>query len=123
MTTDLLYVISAYQASEAELSCEISYNEQHAIFEGHFPGNPIVPGVCTMQMIGAMLHKALKLPVMLKGASSIKYLQLIIPGMQPTASITWTLAEGVYNVSATLREGAQLLFKMSGSFVDRKSVV
>ena len=26
-------------------------NENHEVFKGHFPGNPIMPGVCMMQII------------------------------------------------------------------------
>lgn len=111
------YTLYGFESANSTLHCTITYNPEHRIFEGHFPGNPIVPGVCTMQMIGEMLHRALSIPVILKEASSIKYLQLITPDMQPLVSITWTLREEVYNVSATLKDGAQPLFKMNGSFV------
>ena len=34
----------------------ISINAAHPIFEGHFPGQPVVPGVCMIQMIKEMME-------------------------------------------------------------------
>ncbi|MBQ0740088.1 3-hydroxyacyl-ACP dehydratase, partial [Aquimarina celericrescens] len=29
----------------------ITINKNHKIFKGHFPGNPVTPGVCMIQII------------------------------------------------------------------------
>ena len=29
----------------------LELNPEHPVYEGHFPGNPVVPGVCQVQMI------------------------------------------------------------------------
>lgn len=115
MTTDL-YAISDYQASAAELSCEISYNKQHTIFEGHFPGNPIVPGVCTMQMIGDLLAYTVQKKLRLTNAANIKYLQLITPDIRPTVGVTWSVYDHTYTANAILKDGARTLFKMSAVY-------
>ena len=45
------YTISDLQTEEFSISCKATFNKDHDIFNGHFPGQPVVPGVCMMQMI------------------------------------------------------------------------
>ena len=54
-------------------------NPEHSIFEGHFPENPVVPGVCMIQMIKEILSEILKKDLMLIKSSSIKMNNLIDP--------------------------------------------
>ena len=66
-------------------------NEDHPIFAGHFPGNPILPGVVQIEMIAQAAifacHKAKddminkKLEVALLGVSSSKFRKPLVPGM------------------------------------------
>jgi 3-hydroxyacyl-[acyl-carrier-protein] dehydratase len=47
--------------SNGSSSLEASFllNPKHAIFAGHFPGQPVVPGVCMLQIIKEGLEQAL----------------------------------------------------------------
>lgn len=66
--------------------------EDHPIFAGHFPGNPILPGVVQIEMIAQAaifaMHKAKdksidkKLDVALLGVSSSKFRKPILPGQE-----------------------------------------
>lgn len=44
--------IKAYSISESVILGTLSLPSFHPIFEGHFPGNPIVPGVIHVEAIG-----------------------------------------------------------------------
>ena len=57
----------------------IELNEKHPIFKGHFPGNPIVPGVCMIEMTKEVLAKAMDKKLQLKQANNIKFLAFIDP--------------------------------------------
>ncbi len=52
---------------------------EHPVYEGHFPGNPVVPGVCSLQMIAECVCKMLGHPVFLCGAPVVKFLEIIRP--------------------------------------------
>lgn len=36
-------------------TARVELNPQHPIFQGHFPGKPIVPGVCEIEMVKEIL--------------------------------------------------------------------
>lgn len=48
---DFYKIISLENTVDSKYKAVISINEQHDVFKGHFPGNPIMPGVCMMQII------------------------------------------------------------------------
>lgn len=65
------------------LKTTITLNPAHEIFKGHFPGNPIVPGVCMMQMIKEVLENQLGKKLRLVKADNIKFLSFINPNEYP----------------------------------------
>lgn len=58
----------------------LDINPSHPIFEGHFPGQPVVPGVCMMQMIKEVLETVIGQETRLVSAASAKFLAMIDPG-------------------------------------------
>lgn len=113
---DNFYSISAQESGEGSFRCTLHYNAAHAIFEGHFPGNPIVPGVCTMAIVKELLGKATGRRLMLREAKAVKFLGLINPSMSPQVSISWKEDGGGIAVTASLQVGATVLFKMSAAY-------
>ena len=64
-----------------KLSVLIRLIPSHDIFKGHFPGNPILPGVCIIQILKEILRYQFNKNLTLKHAGSIKYFSIINPGM------------------------------------------
>ncbi|MDR1171630.1 MAG: beta-hydroxyacyl-ACP dehydratase [Bacteroidales bacterium] len=52
---------------------------EHPVYEGHFPGNPVVPGVCSLHMIVECAGEALGYPVVMYQAQVVKFLGVIRP--------------------------------------------
>jgi|WetSurMetagenome_2_1015567.scaffolds.fasta_scaffold100555_3 3-hydroxyacyl-[acyl-carrier-protein] dehydratase len=65
------------------LEASVRLVKEHAVFDGHFPGNPILPGVCTVQIARELLEQALERKLMLRKAGNIKYLGFISPVATP----------------------------------------
>ncbi len=101
---------------DTELSCRIVFNTEHAIFNGHFPGQPVVPGVCMMEIVKELLQKQVSRPLMLHSTRNVKFLQFVTPDMQPVVHINWKENDAVYTVSAFFSFGDVVSFKLDGSY-------
>ena len=55
----------------------VQLNPQHAIFDGHFPHNPIVPGVCLTQMVKEILETLLQKSLNMTKADNIKFTAIV----------------------------------------------
>lgn len=58
---------------------QICLNPEHTIYRAHFPGNPITPGVCIVQMVGEIVGERMGCRLQLKKVSSMKFIQPISP--------------------------------------------
>ena len=85
MLLENLYTTSLLETAPDRTSIRavIMLNSTHPIFEGHFPGNPILPGVCTVQIIKEMMEASFGKPLLMTGAGNIKYLGFINPAEMP----------------------------------------
>nr|WP_314603929.1 3-hydroxyacyl-ACP dehydratase [uncultured Capnocytophaga sp.] len=68
---------------QGKYTCKIHLNASHPIFEGHFPGNPVTPGVCMLQIIKNISQKLLQKQLFLVKTSNVKFMALIDPNKTP----------------------------------------
>jgi len=92
---DGLYKITLfdYDPDAGILNSRIALNKDHPVFEGHFPGNPILPGVCTVQIARELISKALNADFRLAKAGNIKYLGFVSPISHPALQFQITLKQ------------------------------
>ena len=94
---------------------DITLNPEHKIYQGHFPGNPVVPGVCQIRMITEILSEIEKRELRLQEADNVKFLSMINPREHPELIVTMTLKRSSdserMNVSASIADGHQVFFK------------
>ena len=109
------YRIEYLQRDPNSLSCKITFNRQHDIFKGHFPGQPVVPGVCMMEMVKELLEQHTDQSLWLRDAGQVKFLQLITPEVAPQIAINWSAQNEGYQVTA-LFKGERDLFKLTGAY-------
>ena len=111
------YYIDQWQHTENSFSGKVSFNPTHAIFKGHFPNNPVVPGVCMMVIFTELLAKHFSVRLFITEASVIKFLQLIPPNIQPMLHATFSITgEQTIHLTASLKNNDAFLFKMTGIF-------
>lgn len=83
-------ILSKDYISENSFSATVTINEHHDIFNGHFPQNPVVPGVCMLQMVKDMLEDELQKPVQLKNIGNVKFTAVVNPVQNPELNIKIT---------------------------------
>ena len=116
---DDFFTISSNQKENNSYKIVLELNAMHTIFEGHFPGRPVVPGACMLQMVKEVTEIILDKKVQLTKGDNLKFLQLINPYEHRTLQMDLTFnisEEGIANVSANLSNGSSVCFKFSGSF-------
>ena len=63
-----------------QVSAEFTFSEKFSGFSGHFPGNPILPGVCQIQSVLIVAAAVYRKDVTLIALSRAKFLNKVIPG-------------------------------------------
>ena len=119
------FTINDSVSSETEIWAELFINADHKIFEGHFPNQPVVPGVCMMQMIKEILENVIGKEINLVQAVDMKFLAVINPLENNLihASIKYaTDGSGAINIVASLFKDELVHFKFKGQFVIPKPV-
>jgi len=80
---DFYKIISLEKTAESKYLAMILINEEHEVFQGHFPGNPIMPGVCMMQIIKELTEQITKSSLFMQSLSNVKFMALINPFNTP----------------------------------------
>ncbi|RQO31606.1 3-hydroxyacyl-ACP dehydratase [Taibaiella sp. KBW10] len=115
------FAIQATHTEAQRIVASCTIDPEHAIFEGHFPKQPVVPGVCMVQMIKEILEQGIGKKLFLRAASQLKFLQLLVPqkGAIITADLSWkTDDENRYILTASLLYEEKAVMKMNAHFTE-----
>jgi 3-hydroxyacyl-[acyl-carrier-protein] dehydratase len=123
MLYNKLYTIRHLEMGQdrSGLVAEIELEPHHPVFEGHFPGNPLLPGVCTVQIIKELLERVFNGRLIMTKAKNIKYLGFVNPGSMPLLSFVLQInsaEDGVINCSATVSVGEKGICSFKGEFLN-----
>ncbi|MEO6546748.1 MAG: 3-hydroxyacyl-ACP dehydratase [Ferruginibacter sp.] len=118
LSGDFCYITSLEQES-GKIDAALELNAGHRIFKGHFPDQPVVPGVCMIQMVKELLNAAFSKKANLVSAGQIKFLSVIDPteNNRIAAEIKYIIMEDqTCKISASLVNGSVTYFKMNAIF-------
>lgn len=95
----------------------IKINTNHEIFEGHFPDNPVVPGVLSVDVIKRILSVFFKCELRLVKAGNIKYTKVITPKTENlNVKIANFKTSNIIKTKATIIFEDVIFLKFSGTF-------
>lgn len=109
------YTVHDPEPGNNSLVCRIIFNAGHDIFKGHFPQQPVVPGVCMMQIVKELLEEQTGKKLFLQQAPQVKFLQLTLPETEPEITINWSADGDLFSVNAVFKKEGTALFKMNGT--------
>lgn len=97
---------------------QIELNPNHEIFEGHFPGNPITPGVSMIQIIKEISEELLGKSLFMESSDNVKFMAIINPETDPILDLEIKIEEreGKYKVKNISKFGETIGLKFSGTF-------
>ncbi len=82
------YSIKEFNFTDNQLKAIIELNPEHEVFKGHFPNNPVTPGVCMLQILKELTEQATNTNLFIKECSNVKFMALINPETNPILAIT-----------------------------------
>ena len=113
------YTLKSYEKSEnGSFIATISLHKDHDIFKGHFPGNPVTPGVCMMQIVKELTEEFTNRKLFLKSASNVKFMAIINPFETPDLKLQLDITESEEEIKVknTTSFGETIALKMSVSY-------
>ncbi len=84
------YKIENFTSEDYKITATIKLNPNHEVYKGHFPKQPVVPGVIQLQIVKELLEKHLKKKLFMNKITQVKYLIPIIPTNSPKLVIIIT---------------------------------
>lgn len=120
MLRDSLYRIIASTHQDGLIQATLKIDQNHEIFKGHFPGQPVLPGACVLQMVKEVLADQLKKDFRLKKANSIKFIQIVDPQINNVIILKLTcklLDDNTLQVNGTLSCSETVCFKLQSVFI------
>ncbi|MDR1675851.1 MAG: glycosyltransferase [Tannerella sp.] len=76
---DTFYTIESQTETETGWKCGLSLNASHPIYQAHFPGHPVTPGVCIVQLAKEIASVCHATSFFLCGLRNVKFLRIIDP--------------------------------------------
>ena len=83
-----LYIIIGHEQQEHAVRYDLELNQDHEIYMAHFPGHPITPGVCLLQIARELLETMSGMPLIIELVKNIKYLSVVSPIEIPQVSFS-----------------------------------
>ena len=78
--------------------------KDHPVYQGHFPGNPITPGVLTLQMVRECVSNAIGKNLRYHSIKKCRFLGLVRPENNLKLTFSTTETNGIVTVNALLSD-------------------
>ena len=98
----------------------LKLNKNHDVFNGHFPDNPVTPGVCMIQTIKEITQNHVNNSLFLKHISNIKFTALINPNINTKLILELSIIEDNNTVkikNITKFTDGTIALKCNGTFI------
>ena len=98
----------------------ISLKPDCNVYKGHFPENPISPGVCNIQMIKECAEWIVGKPLFMNHLQHCRLTTLITPLVYPQVEITILMEKkaDVYKLKATIGKGGEIYLELKAELIE-----
>lgn len=110
MLIESYYKINGIVKEEGKTIFHIALNPDCGVYEGHFPGEPVSPGVCNIQMIKECAEQVVGKSLFLSNLQQCRLTTLVTPLVHSQVEVTICMEEkgGAYKLKATLGKGEEI---------------
>lgn len=118
--SDNIFKVESIEHNDGVIKAVLLINADSPIFQGHFPGQPVIPGACMLQLVKDVLADTLGYAIQLKKGDNLKFVGMIEPETAGTVllAISYKVIENSISANAKLSEGDRACFKFQGTFLN-----
>lgn len=93
MTTLLnaFYTVTNQHIKGNLLITRLVFNRNHEVYNGHFPQQPVTPGVCILQTAKELIEEHRQRKLCVSNVKHVKFLKLVLPDENKTLQYNITL--------------------------------
>ena len=115
------YTIENVSKKDDGTTCfHICLRSDSTIYEGHFPGEPVSPGVCNIQMIKECAEQVAGKSLLLNNLQQCRLTTLVTPILHPQVEVTILLEEkgDAYKLKATIGKGEEVYLDLKAELTE-----
>lgn len=87
------YSVESEREEEGRCYTRLKINKNHEVFDGHFPGRPVTPGVILMQLFKEDAERRCGHSLNLQQAKNIKFMAVVDPNQDPYLILDYSLSK------------------------------
>lgn len=120
LLNDLFTYSELEESSGSVLKFKIEINANHSVFEGHFPGNPVMPGVCQMEIVKEVVRSHFKRELFFNSVADMKFINMWLPNESNQVFLDISVEEikNGFRLKASIYSGTKTYFKLRGELND-----
>jgi 3-hydroxyacyl-[acyl-carrier-protein] dehydratase len=109
-------IIKTEEKENNEFVTSVRFNKDHQIYKAHFPGNPITPGVCIIQILKDIGCIRFSKTLVFDQISNLKFLNVINPldTTEVDFFVKWIIEEKSIKVNVVVKDSDKVYTKISG---------
>lgn len=118
MLLNSFFKITGIQQDE-KYTVNIELNPDHEVYKGHFPGNPIAPGVCLTQMVKETVEYITKKNLTMVTGDNLKFMAILNPEVNPNVVMTLSIKtkdNGHLQADSNVTAGETNFFSIKASY-------
>jgi|TARA_B110000881_G_C18513183_1_gene483410 3-hydroxyacyl-[acyl-carrier-protein] dehydratase len=122
LNKDFYKIQTINQVNDNTIHVSILLNKNHDVFNGHFPNNPITPGVCMIQAIKEIAQTQVNSLLFIHKISNVKFTALINPNVNPDLILELSLINENNTIKVkniTKFTDGTIALKCNGTFVKK----
>lgn len=102
-----LYTILGSETYDGRICYNLRLHPDCFIYQAHFPGKPVTPGVCIIQMAKELLEDHLQQSLQLTTVKNVKFLSVISPLETPGLSCVLDKIQSITGENGESADGSQ----------------
>lgn len=121
MINDYFTILRSEATDNLSGVVSIRLNAHSIVYEGHFPGEPVSPGVCNIEMIRECAEAVHGHALRINRIKQCRLTTLVTPLNHSTADVTINLQEqkpNTYRLTATLGKGEETYLTLKADVAD-----